>query len=1073
MQASFDGLVDAGHGARWGDVPGEALLALANPESLTRDAWPELRADDSAGLRRLARLVRQRLHDDNGMVNRIAIEPIIKLLLQDNAPWRSGEHAQELLRDWLRAHVFAGTRAGHPLRILLRRRLVEACAGADRRLAEERQAAAAERAARTQEEVEEERRFMERHDELFSEIGQGGRRRRQRPEVPDEIREEIVVELLALLGPDLDDDAAGILRRVAQEAPSWLAPAVEEPFTDRALAHFGRGLLAQLTEAYYLDDEADGLGFLDDGIRSHRTRGFDLMAPRAAWYRGPFLSLFRTEFRNGVAVLNRLLNHAARIRARTLTPASQVDGPLEDVPIRTYHVELQMEITGARRLFLGDEQVWLWHRGTGVGPYPCFSALQALERMCDQWIAVGTPIRTLVSILLDGCESLAMVSLVVGLLVRHLEKADDLLDPYLAEPRIWHYEFMRLVHEDGGLAASSDGLVAPERRKWSLREVAAMMVVRADDPRAAELRALGEALVANARRDIRATRQNDPAEADDDASDFIEQQLAQVRAWASNLDRDKYQAHQAADGVYIQATPPEDVVQTLRPGNEELKRGSEATRLVVRYFINHKKESAEAIRPDELTADVATARNLLANPPSLSANDPWDASALVAAAVLEAHLTEDTPIPYDEVLFSIDTVLRIGEGAVWPRKYEFALTYFQRGADRSAARALPLLLLPATAPLRATIDEGDGWKAFERVARAGLNFARAVANEVRLYLARGLDRVWETPCANHGRCHHEIGFSLATETIRDCVLGGWDRDAGRRSVLVLKDPVSESLTNTADDSILAFRLDAAIRSLAPAATANICVSTQAHTLLLSILAAQRRALLSHERDDTDPRGTHTLVSARALLTLAATGDDTAIYDHIDAYADNAALLCTLLRALSAISEETPSRAQTARRIWPHVVRHVLELNDSGHAALQDHHYGSMALAALIPNAAFDHSYLYREVHEKPIPWWEPLSLRSAVETWLVSASGRADCVNQLVTFLGVLSPEDQVRTGLPWVSSLVLADPAGIAHHAHMLPDWLVEMRSAAVGAGLEARWQALVDALAVAGVTRLAPYSE
>ena len=215
------------------------------------------------------------------------------------------------------------------------------------------------------------------------------------------------------------------------------------------------------------------------------------------------------------------------------------------------------------------------------------------------------------------------------------------------------------------------------------------------------------------------------------------------------------------------------------------------------------------------------------------------------------------------------------------------------------------------------------------------------------------------------------------------------------------------------------------------------------------------------------------MSARALLTLAATGDDTAIYDHIDAYADNAALLCTLLRALSAISEETPSRAQTARRIWPHVVRHVLELNDSGHAALQDHHYGSMALAALIPNAAFDHSYLYREVHEKPIPWWEPLSLRSAVETWLVSASGRADCVNQLVTFLGVLSPEDQVRTGLPWVSSLVLADHAGIAHHAHMLPDWLVEMRSAAVGAGLEARWQALVDALAVAGVTRLAPYSE
>ena len=257
--------------------------------------------------------------------------------------------------------------------------------------------------------------------------------------------------------------------------------------------------------------------------------------------------------------------------------------------------------------------------------------------MCDRWIEIGTPIKTLVSILLDGCESLAMVSLVVGLLVRHLEKADDLLDPFIAEPRIWHYEFTRLVHETNGFPASSDGLVAPERRKWSLREVAGMMVIRADNARAAKLRALGEALVANARRNLTATRQDDPAETDVDASDFIEQELAQVRAWASNLDRDTYQAHREADGVYIEATPPEDVIQALRPDSEELERGSEATRLVVRYFINDKKESVEAIEPEELTADVAIARKLLANPPSISASDPWDASALVAAAVLEAH----------------------------------------------------------------------------------------------------------------------------------------------------------------------------------------------------------------------------------------------------------------------------------------------------------------------------------------------------------------------------------------------------------------------------------------------------
>ena len=303
--------------------------------------------------------------------------------------------------------------------------------------------------------------------------------------------------------------------------------------------------------------------------------------------------------------------------------------------------------------------------------------------------------------------------------------------------------------------------------------------------------------------------------------------------------------------------------------------------------------------------------------------------------------------------------------------------------------------------------------------------------------------------------------------------GSWDPDVERRSVVALKEPVTESLANTDDDSILSFRLDAAIRALAPAAMANICVSTRARVLLLALLAAQRRSLLSHEHDNMDNRGSHTLVSARALLTLAEHGDDATIYAHINAYADNSALLGNLLRALSAAAEETPERAATARRIWPNVVRHVLELNDSGHAPFRDHHYSDMALAALMPNAAHEVSYLYREVQDGPIAWWEPLALRSEVEAWLAAAAGRAICVDQLIIFLGVLAPEDQVRAGLPWVATLVLKDPARIAGRSYMLPTWLIEMRSAAVDAGLLASWQEIVDALVVAGVTRLAPYSE
>ena len=1070
LQASFDRLAAAGHGNRWGDVPGEALLALADPEALLRDAWPELLADDAAGLRRLARLVDQRLRGGNGVVDVIAVEPIIALLLEDRAPWRSGNHARDLLRDWLHGHVAANTDAGHRLRILLRGRLVDACAAADRRLAEEREAADAARAARTPEEIEQERQLLERHSVFFSEIGYSGRRPRQRPEVPREITDEVVLELLALLGPDLGDDGEAILRRVAKDAPSWLAPAVEELFTGRALASGRRGLLAELSEAYYLDDEVDDFGFDAEGVRHHHARSIGVV-PLAAWYRGPFMSLFQTDFRNGVGMLNRLLNHAARVRVGKLARLDQRDRPLVSDSLGVYESEL--EIAGARRLYVGDQHVWCWYRGTGVGPYPCFSALQALERVCDQLIQNGVPIRTLVSILLDGCENLAMVGLIVGLLVRHLASARRLLDPYLTEPLIWHYEFARVVSETGGLAAGSEGLVAPERRNWSLREAAMFLVLRAAGERAAELRALGETLVANARRLVGQEHEHRPSEAAP-GTEPAEQQLATVRAWASSLERDRYEVRETQDGFSVQATPPDDVARALQGGHEDLELAMEATRLFVRYHIDPTKESAEPIGHDELAADMATARKLLENPSSRDVYGPWDTPALVAAAALEAHLLDGAVLPEDALSIAVEIVLRIGEGEAWPRPFEFEDTYFESGADRSAARVLPLLLLPSATELRAMLDEGSGSATFERAFRAGVNLARAVSDEVRLHLARGLDHIWKASCVKNGHCHHDLGWRIATETIRFCVRGDWDLETRRHSILPLEEPVTESIAGVDDDSIIASRLDAAIRALAPAAMAGICVSSKARNLLSALLAAQRRSLLACEHDgDPDPRGSHTLVSARALLTLARDGDDAAIYEHLDAYADNSVLLGSLLRALSAAAEETPDRATTARRIWPEVVRHVLELNQSGHTPFRDAYFGDMTLAALIPNATGELPYFYREVDGSPITWWDPLELVSEIEAWLVPAAGKVMCVNQLLGFVSILGLDGQVRLGLPWVEKLVAANPGRIARGAFALTTWLIEMRSVAVDAGLSATWQRVVDDLVVAGATRLAPYSE
>jgi hypothetical protein len=52
----------------------------------------------------------------------------------------------------------------------------------------------------------------------------------------------------------------------------------------------------------------------------------------------------------------------------------------------------------------------------------------------------------------------------------------------------------------------------------------------------------------------------------------------------------------------------------------------------------------------------------------------------------------------------------------------------------------------------------------------------------------------------------------------------------------------------------------------------------------------------------------------------------------------------------------------------------------------------------------------------------------------------------------------------------VLADPGRVARRASLLSAWLIEIRQPASDAGLLPGWQRVVDALVVAGVTRLAP---
>ena len=232
-----------------------------------------------------------------------------------------------------------------------------------------------------------------------------------------------------------------------------------------------------------------------------------------------------------------------------------------------------------------------------MGPYPCVSALLAVEQAADQWLRQGTPLSTLVAALLRDAHNLAMPGLVVGLLTRHAEQVTDEADPFLASPAVWQLEFSRAVMESGiHVQGRDDPAAGSSRRGWTMTDLAAMLTVTAasssDRNRVDALRAAGRDLVAAAATSIQlaagpgygqAARATDVASSPGSADDRHE--LAVVRRWASMLDAGNYVTRPGDGNIIWEWQPPADLDAPLAEARDDLDRSAETYRLINAYCL--------------------------------------------------------------------------------------------------------------------------------------------------------------------------------------------------------------------------------------------------------------------------------------------------------------------------------------------------------------------------------------------------------------------------------------------------------------------------------------------------------
>lgn len=1058
LQTQFDRLPEAGFGERWADLPAEAALPLGGSKHLFGSSWPSLVATDGAGLARLLRVIHQR-HFTGGLLDAAIAEPLVSLFLEHGWPHELNKKVEELIRNWLQALIISKMPAGHAARIELRDRIVARVLKADEEAQTTAQTARDALAARSPEQVAEDEAATRRIPAIRS-LGYGRRRPRpRRRHLPKDLIDDGVVEQLGLLGPDLGATGEALLRRIAEGAPASLQPAIDGLLGGHSLASHNPTLLIELAEAYYIDDvhpEDDDFGWSgrEEGVRRHgHARS---ITPFSSAYHGPFLAMLQADFRGGIAFIARLLNHAALCRVKGFRRRQREGDSVADNSVT-------LSLTGEPKPYIGDSNVWLWYRGGGVGPYPCMSALQALEIVVDQAIAAGVPLSRLVELLMTDCKNLAVPGLVVGVLVRHLESGSSLLDAYLIEPDVWSLEFGRVVQETVGFTLGrSDDVDAPERRKWSFREVSMMLALNADSAREAELEAIADSLEENAKIQLDLEPGIEP-------EGWAAQHLASVAGWATSLRRSSMRMTKTDEGIVVEGTLPDAIEKILEPGRTQGQRMSEAYGLANRYdYARHSLSGPPAVDLAELHNDVNTARGLV-GVEEFDGGVVAEACAALACSVIERRFIREDLVDEDDLLWAAELLLDVfSEFTEQPEHEAYEFDYFSHTPDIPASRAIALLLLPQADQLRSRLGHGRG-DAIERIVAANRWAATLGTLDGRFIWSRSLDPLWSQEPVElpDGETAHTLFYSLIEESLRGAVVGPWDSEGKARTTRRLVGPVDAALADAPPKEVIAERLIPGIRALQQLAIRSDAMGRRGLQLLATLLASYSAA---RREEEFGPRHSQTdmLSIARALLLVSAHGNTNLLFQQLESFIERSDLLDEFMSAVAAAGEENQRASATAISVWQRLMEHAMNLMDLGHIPLGDGWLAARGIASLIPNVTYDNEYLLRELDGAPIVWIDFDRISPAIARWVPFAAGHRESVDRLIALLRLTSMGHQVNDGLPWIEDLVHADVTAIAGSSYLLPEWLAETRAAARTTPQGSNWQRIVDLLVVAGEERI-----
>jgi hypothetical protein len=966
-------------GERWGEVPWEGLITSRDPEAVLEALREELFAPDSLRAALLLDVLKRRFVNPGGLAELPAWEgPIVFLLRNVEAlPPAMLTNFDEAVQ----ALLFSNTVAG-----LLQDRGISA------RGQLPLQSSTIDTACAY---------FLER--------------------LPKAREKKPILQGLALCVTGPQDVAAAALRTTALHDPHDLYAVVEDEVCNSVLADRAVELLLDLTEAYYIDRRASGGGFgasvMSFGIRDHRRWPYGF--PFAGYHFGPFFHLLLRAPVEAVGVINRMLDHAA------LHAVDSTRMGLQGISRGHEHVSLDILGTG-RRDYVGDGPVYQWYRGTSHGPYPCMSALLALEQISDRHIQDGKPLTEIGIWLLAGAHSLAMVGLWAGILVRHLETVGHELDPLLATPDLWHLEASRVTGEQSRFFAQRvTERHNEERRNWIFSNVASYLVLNASETRRGELKMIGEQLVAS---DLKSST---------------------LRNWASQLDSETYDAYRSEEGIIIEQHPPMDVRRELDEKLAPAQAFMDTYSLAFKYGRNRgATEMPDAV---SLTEDITRSRGIAQSSTESLATDAVAATASVAVEVSARGLIE---LPKDDLDWCVSQVLSLAHLAP-SRSSELGANrdeQWEIGWDRSVAWAVGLMA--AAKPHDPEVLSAVG------------SLALSPYLQTQMILGRSLADVWALPCDDHrtgteggvGVCWHRQVFRSLTEMLRWRRFGRWDPVQQTRPHVEFDGPIRDALMSCPPDEFDFYSLAGVATALDICARSQGCTADEAKDLLFTLVDlhgkgwaqwAQREALADVNR-------------ARDIHLIAAT---CVLDGHLDLYrilSDTYAAMPELLGdwlSCLALRADSGERQANLREWWPTFMDDGLRVLTNPVETKRQFHPRTL-VEGMIPVPP----------HSLTVSVWPSLDEIGASLGALIDLGKNLDgLANRLVEYFAVPGSLADTSDALALLLHLVLGKEEHLAGRTR-IGDWLRQVRgdgTQPMTHDVRSRWLRLVDSLASLGDER------